>query len=231
MVAADYDFYLTREKIIRRALSMVGAYHEGEILSAYKKNQGIETLNTMVKAWQTKGTFLWTEKPVLVALSNGVDDYAMPSDANGSPLFCIDKAFIRDGTDDKPLSVVSWRDYQGISNKADTGFPSRISHDQANGRFYVHLVPNEAMNLYVFGLAKLKDFESDSAGGDFPARWDRALVFGLAYDLSFEFLTSQGKKEELKREAEGAFLQAKSTEIWSSSDEKRIASCYPTRRK
>lgn len=227
MTATDYDYYADRSSIILRALRMVGAIHEGEVLSDYKKNQCIVALNTLVKSWHTRGTFLWTEKRILTSTVAGTDNYAIPSDSNGSPLISIDKAFIRDNGQDVLLEVKSWRDFQDIYKKAEQGFPQYISHDAANGRFYLWQVPDAIYSVYTFGTVTLKDFESDSGSGDVPSRWDRALVFGLAKELSFEYPMPGEERKAIADEAEVAFLAAKRTEKQSSSDVNQTSSCFP----
>lgn len=228
MASTDYDYYADRSSIILRALRMVGGLHEGEVLSDYQNQQAQIALNTLVKSWQTKGIFLWTEKVILVSTVAGTDDYAVPSDSNGSPLITIDKAFIRDNGQDILLEVKSWRDYQDIFKKAEEGFPQYISHDVANSRLYLWQVPDAVYSLYVFGIVKLKDFESASGvPGDFPSRWDRALVFGLAKELSFEYPMPANEREAIAMEAEVAFLDGKKTEKHSSSDMQQVASCFP----
>lgn len=232
MVAADYDYYADRSSIIQRALRMVGGLHEGEVLSAYQDVQCQTALNTLVKSWQTKGTFLWTEKRILVSTVIGTDNYAIPVDNNGSPLLSIDKAFIRDNSHDVDLEVKSWRDFQDVYAKADRGFPSIISHDAANSIFYLWLVPDAIYSLYVFGIVKLKDFEMSSGNpGDVPSRWDRALVFGLAKELCFEYPVPANERKDIFTEADVAFLDGKKTEKQSKSDVTQTASCFPRSRK
>lgn len=227
MVAADYDYYADRSSIILRALRMVGGLHEGEVLSAYQDAAAQAALNTLVKSWQTKGIFLWTENRILVSTVAGTDNYVIPSNSSGSPLISIDKAFIRDNGQDIPLEVKSWRDFQDIFKKAEEGFPQYISHDAANGLFYLWQVPDAIYSLYVFGVAKLKDFESSGGSGDVPSRWDRALVFGLAKELSFEYPMPANERDAISAEAEIAFLDGRKTEKQSSSDVQQTASCFP----
>ena len=229
MVAADYDFKLNRSQIIRAALRKVGGIHEGEVLSAYKEQACAEALNTMVKSWQTRGVFLWTERVVSQVLVAGTDDYALPVDSNGNSLLSIDKAYIRDSNGDIDLEVKTWREYQEIYKKADQGFPKYIFHDISSGKFYLHCVPDDAYTLYILGIGRLKDFDNADSTGDNPSRWDRALVFGLAKELMFEYPTSADQRQMILDEAEIAFKDGKSTEIQSNSDIQAVASCFPRR--
>lgn len=230
MAAGDYNFIRTRSQIIEDALRKVGGLSEGHVMSAYQEANGVSALNTLVNSWQTKGAFLWTEVLQSTSITANDYDYSIPAaPTTAAPYISIDKAFIRDGNQDFNLEIKSWRDYQDIFRKDITGQPSVLAVDYANRTMYLWCVPEKAYSLYTYGIVKLKDFDSDTAQGDIPSRWQRALMFGLAYDLSFEYPMAQGERTALKIEAAEAFMDGKNTESMSSSDNNSVASCYPSR--
>lgn len=227
MAATDYDFLATRTEIIESALRKVGGLARGEVLSAYKSTNAILALNAMVKAWQNENIFLWSEVLFPVTTAIGTASYAGPTNP---PFLSLDKAFIRESSIDTPLEVYSWRKYQDIENKADRGKPMRIAYDTSAALIYFHTVPDALYTIYTFGVAKLKDFEAAAGSGDFSSRWSEALMFGLAYRLSFEYPASASQRPSLKTFAEGAFMKAKNMEgSLNSNDHTHAQSNFPGR--
>lgn len=228
MVATDYDFLNDRTGIIEAALRKVGGFSEGEVMSDYKKQNSIKALNTLVQSWQNKSVFLWTEKVALISTVANIASYAIPTDpTTASPFISIDSAFIRQSNQDIKLEIQSWRDYQDIYRKDVQGFPSVLATDYANRLLYLSTVPDQVYSLYVFGIVKLKDFDLDAGTGDVPSKWQRALIFGLAFDLSFEYPCPQNERDAIELVAETAFKDAKKTENYGSSDVEAVESCYP----
>lgn len=228
MVAADYDFLNDRTGIIEAALRKVGGFSEGEVMSDYKKQNSIKALNTLVQSWQNKSVFLWTEKVALISTVANTPSYAIPTDpTTASPFISIDSAFIRQSNQDIKLEIQSWRDYQDIYRKDVQGFPSILATDYANRLIYLSTVPDKVYSLYIFGVVRLKDFDLDAGTGDVPSKWQRALIFGLAYDLSFEYPCPQNERDAIKDAADTAFRDAKKTENYGSSDTSAVSSCFP----
>lgn len=62
------DFTLTRDKIIKRALKIVGAIEAGEEPSADEISDGADALNALVKAWQAEGGYLWKHQEAALFL-------------------------------------------------------------------------------------------------------------------------------------------------------------------
>lgn len=229
MVAADYNFSLTRTKLIEGALRKIGALSEGEVMSAYQEAGAVDALNLIVKSWQTKGVFLWSETLHLITTSIADNTYDFPTT---DPTFLsIDKAFIREDGDDLPMEIKSWRDYQDICEKDNTGKPFYLSVDRRNNTIYLYPTPDAVYSIYVLGVNKLKDYDTDSSTGDIPPEWLRALSFQLAYDLTFEYPVPPNERQSLKGEAEQSFMEAKNTEgSKSSSDLRFVESAFPVAR-
>jgi hypothetical protein len=67
--------------------------------------------------------------------------------------------------------------------------------------------------------------------GDFPVRFQRALTFGLASELSFEYGSlTPSEKRELRAEAETAFMQSKASDR-DYDQHKFVSSSYRSRRR
>lgn len=182
----------------------------------------------MVKSWQNRGVFLWQEYVYTVNTVAGTSNYATPT---AFPFLSIDKAYIRDDSNDIPLEIISFRKYQDVLDKSEQGFPSRLAHDNRSGLIYLHEVPDSIYALYALGIVKLKDWDTTGAsGGDLPDRFLQALIFGLAYSLSFEYPVSAGDRRELKQFADQEFQTAKNMDMSLNTDDcKHVASNFPNR--
>lgn len=215
MTAADYDFRSTRNEIISRAYRILGTVAQGQLPSADQLVAGIQALNEMVKSWQNRHIFLWTLKHFSQTLTADDADYEI-SDANG--IISIQQAYLRDSdNNDKQLQIIGWNIYQDLPNKLDSGEPSHVSLDyQSSPTLYVWRVPNAtvatAYTIEYLGIQRLKDWDSAAGTGDFPAKWERALVYGLAADLADDDGLPLREREYLQNKANSEFLMAKAAD-------------------
>lgn len=207
MALTDFDFTLTRNEIIQSAFEDVGALSTDQSLTADQFAQGSKVLNAMVQSWQNKHIFLWTLRLVSVDLIAGTEQYAAEDDPQAID---IDSAWIRMGTTDVPIEVISWREYQDIPDKTNAGTPSMIALDaRISPTIYAWPVPNDAtQDLRYLAICKLKDFDSASDPIDFTTRWLQTLRYGLAVELSPKYGLPLGERQ---------WLEQKFAEEWSKS--------------
>src|SRR5689334_7321747 len=71
------DFSTTRDRIIKRALQIMGVLEAGEDPSAEDTQSCALALNTMVKEWMADGFKLWKIKQVIVFLSEDTEVYSL----------------------------------------------------------------------------------------------------------------------------------------------------------
>lgn len=208
MAATDYDFILTRNQIVESALRKIGAVYAGDSPRSEEMSAAVYALHALVEEWQNRHVFLWTLSPQTISLVASTANYALPTDPN---IFSIEKAFYRNSAgDDIPLQVISYRDYQEITDKDHSGRPTDITVIHGTSpSVTVWPVPEEAGTLFYLGLATLKDFDSAGNIADFTKRWQRALVYGLAHELAPEYGLGIAERGALKRESEEAFVRAK----------------------
>ena len=68
----------TRDKIIRRALRMIGAFASGDSPTADQLTDAIDVLNAMIKMWQVDG-YLWLRTFAELTLVPGQSSYEIGS--------------------------------------------------------------------------------------------------------------------------------------------------------
>jgi hypothetical protein len=211
MAASDYDFNVTRNQIIERAYRIIGAISVGDPLSGEMLNQALIALNSMIKSWQSRNVFLWTLKEFSQTLTAG--DASYPLSSTDPAVYAIDRAYLRIDNDDRAVQVASFRQYQDIYNKTDTGDPVMLALDgQISPTMYVWPVPTQTRTIYYTGIVKLKDFDTAGGNPDFPVRYIEAITYGLAHKLSSEYGIPLAERRELERQAQIEFQEAKSGE-------------------
>lgn len=211
MAASDYDFNVTRNEIIERAYRMIGGLSVGETMSAEMLSQALVALNSMIKSWQSRNVFLWTLKEFTQTVTAG--DATYPLSSTDPAVYAIDRAYLRIDNDDRPIQVASFRQYQDIYNKTDSGDPDLVALDhQISPTMYVWPVPTQTRTIYYTGIVKLKDFDTAGGNPDFPVRYVEAITYGLAHKLSSEYGLPLPERRELERQFEKEFLEAKSGE-------------------
>jgi hypothetical protein len=67
----------TAVDIVKKALRLLGVIDAELSLNAVDREQGIETLNDMVKSWQQQGFHLWTMTEGVLFLQQGVERYEL----------------------------------------------------------------------------------------------------------------------------------------------------------
>jgi len=212
MATTDYDFTLTRNEIIQRAFSKVGVLPDGGTLTGDQQVKGVRELNAMVKSWQARRVFLWSEKTITIDLAASTAYYSFNADP---PVHYVTKAYLRDSTNtDTDISVISFAEYLDIPDKTDSGAPECCAVDyQEAQKIYVWPVPaNTTYDLILTAITRLKDWDSASGNADFWPRWLDALSYGLAAHLAHDYHLDLKERALLRAEAEAFFHQARATE-------------------
>ena len=208
MAATEYDFASTQTEILTEAYRLVGGVYEGQPLSAYQSEMGLLKLNQLVKSWQNRNVFIWTERTFEVPLVAGTKRYALEDD----PTFIsINKAYLRIDDDDTPLERMSWASYQDIENKEESGEPLAITIDPdvSSNQIVVWPVPLAADTLYLLGTIKLKDFADPDGKGNISPNWELALVYALGLELAPSYGVPMQERQWIQSRANTLFAEAK----------------------
>lgn len=211
MAVADFNWQSTRNDIIERAFRICGALSLGEAMSSEQSDQGVQALNDMVKSWQSKHVYLWTEYSNTLTLSASTASYALDTDPY---IIAIEKAFIRVSNVDTPIEVCSYHKYLDVSQKTtEATNPSLIATqwDRDTGLFtaYVWPVPNATGTIFYSGITRLKDWDTATSNGDFQPHWTDALTYGLAANLADEIGLPIREREYLTAKADDLLKEAK----------------------
>ena len=89
-----------------------------------------------------------------------------------------------------PIRIISKEEYMRFGQPQSTGTPVQIYYDPQLPYGYVKTYPvmNTTSNtLFLEALCLFEDFAASGDNPDFPQEWLMALIWGLSYELSFQY--------------------------------------------
>ena len=158
--------------------------------------------------WKERGTTGGAWANATAYLSIG--DFYLPTDTIG-----IERAFIRYNEQDYPVRIIGWGEWFDLSDKSNIGRPLRITVD-------MDLAPRAVLNpipdrtdyvLHYLRVRKLEDFDANTNTGDFPERWLKAVVWGLAADLAPEYGVPVEERDRLEAKSGAYYFRAKARDM------------------
>lgn len=173
--------------------------------------------------WRLRGSTggVWTT----ATSYSSVGDFAVEGDTIG-----IEQAFIRSNNySDTPLEIVRREKFHEITDKANTGEPSVLFFDnRLTPQIFLWPIPNDTTDvLHVLRVRMLENFDAAANNADFPVRWLRALIYGLAADLADDYKRPIDEFDRLFAKAEKLFEEAKGADK-TISDSDFISPAYST---
>lgn len=209
MAATDYDYQSGRTKILERAFRIIGAHRPGSTLPAGKLLQGNQALNEMLKAWQGKNIFLWTIQNQQLTTTASQITVDLPTDPK---VIDIDRVSVVDSNNDLPIEIITWRKYEAIQNKTATGRPQVVAlFNSRSPKLYFWPEPDAIYAINCLSIVATKDYDTSSSSTDFPNLWEEAIVFNLAFLLSFEYPGPISERQMLQVQARNSFKEAKAS--------------------
>lgn len=208
--------------IIKDALYTINAIPAGsyEELVATGDSETVahakRVLMRMVNDWQNEGANLWKMERTTQALVASTASYTL---AALTVDVLPEGIFLRDSSgNDRKMRLIGRREYTAIVDKDQTGTPTLlyvekvtantatvlgVSHAYQGGIIlYPWPVPDSATPvLHYTRLKKIEDSTTDANDPDYPVRFQDALVFGLAWKLSFAYQVPADRLRMLKEEA------------------------------
>jgi hypothetical protein len=184
MSASEYDFILTRDELIDEAYRKVGILADGQNITSGQLDTANKKLNLILKAWSDDGIALWTYLTETITTVAGTTSYDVPT-TNG--MSYVESAFVIDGTTRRKMNRNSLYDYDRIYQPSVQGIPTDFSHNVKENKIYLYPVPNQVWNIELFGIKRLKDWESASSTGELPSTWQMAIKYSLATELAEDY--------------------------------------------
>lgn len=181
----------TARGIISSSLRKIGAITKNESPSSDEATDALQTLNDLVASWANDSTKVFAQTLENFTLTANDGEYTIGSGANFNttrPIKII-KAYIRSGTTDHPVEIISNENFARISVKSTQGIPEYLNYDSAyaNGNIKLYPVPSQNYTLYILSEKQITSFASLSTDVTLPPGWERALIYNLAIELAPEY--------------------------------------------
>lgn len=210
MATTDYDFTLTRNQIIERALRIVGALAPGQNATGEQIVQGSMALNGLVKRWQNNDLYLWKLVQETLSFSTGESSKTL-----GNHVLGIDMAWYIQSNTNIPIKLIPYREYlELLTTTSSSPHPTYIAqnYDKSTPTVYIWPKASEAVDVYVFAYNRLKDMDTASSNPDIPQRFEDALVYGLADSLADEYRPNMNTRQLIKSKYDEFLFTATSTD-------------------
>lgn len=218
------SFTMTRDGMILSALRLLRVLQEDQTLSAYDIYSGNEAVNILLKNWQVRGFILALYQQIAVPMVTDQQSYTIgPVDADviiERPIQVIDGSFVRSGTTDTDLRIISRQEYEQVTSKSTSGSIAGIYYKPAidiapdlplyptspsigYGTLYVYLPSiNDTQTVYINTRRAVQDMISGGDEFDLPQEWFLPLRWGLAAQLADEYEVPEDRCNRIQKTAE-----------------------------
>ncbi len=198
-------FNLTADGVAKQALQKCGVLGLGRTPDPTMLQDARDTLSVILKTLQARGTTLTQMQPLTLSLTQGVASYVLPSniiDVEDEQMTLLQTTG-GNSNSETYVQKMGYEDYRIISDKTITGPPTRVYFQKLDVvTAFFWSVPDQNYTFYFRGLALLPDMTDGSTTPGLTQRWMGALVWRLAYWLSYPLNTPAARRAELKEEAE-----------------------------
>jgi hypothetical protein len=179
----------TARTLIKKAMLKAGILTKTEEPTADEANDALDSLNAMLSSWSNDSLLVYGRVLEPFTLSSVTAEYTIGTGLTfntARPIFIAD-AFIRSGTNDYPVTVVTEEVYDSKQNKSTLGMPEFLTY--TNGlpaKVKLYPTPSSNYTLYLLSEKELTQFTLDTTV-TFPPGWERALIFNLAVEIASEY--------------------------------------------
>lgn len=222
-LSASYNYALTRDSLIARALRIIGAIAQGETPTATAVTEASQTLNEVMKEWQSDGMQLWKTSTIALtgSVTTGATITISPSTPTSmvvqpAPWKVLHMYYKADSnSNDTPLRMITKEEYDRLTPKATTGTPTQCYYkppgaaggtDNAVGTFYLFPALSTAWiaanDIYATAVFPLMDFDASTDNPDIPSYMFNALTWALADQLSYEYGLGLGERSMISKKAQ-----------------------------
>lgn len=202
----------TALSIIKSAMRKGGILVKSETPDADEANDALESLNDLLASLSNDSMLATSRVLESFPILSGVSNYTMGSggDFNTQRPIKLISAYVRVGTIDYMLDIVTDENYASIPLKSTGSIPQHINYTNAYPLSTIRLFPMPASGYTLFLLSE-KELSSFTLNQtvDLPPGWKRMLVYNLAVELCAEYGQSvPAEVEMIARESKAAIRQA-----------------------
>lgn len=178
--------------IIKRSLRLLGVYSAGEDLSADESADALSALNALMDSLSNDSLQVFARSVDAIALSAGTASVTVgPSGGTVTtrPVEVLDESYLRIGSTDYPLDMLTLDEWNAIGTKTLSGLPAAlyVQPDMPDITVHIWPQPSEAATLYLWSRKQIRQFTSLPTELNLPPGYERMLAFMLAEELAPEY--------------------------------------------
>ena len=158
LFSATHDFTLTRDQIIYRAYRALRVIEDGEPLSPSLQEEGVQELNSLVRAMSDERTFNHTVVTSTLPLTAYGFSYNELSSLPTNMVHLLEARYRDSNGQDWPVTVVNRKGWEDVRNKTSTGDPAFI--------FLTDELSYRARTLFVTPMLGTVNAQSEVLGSD-----------------------------------------------------------------
>lgn len=197
--------------LITSAMRKVGALTKNESPDSDEAADGLEMLNDLLASWSTESIIVnvRTEEsfPLTSALAYTI---GVGATFDTTPPVHIVSAYVRSGSTDYPLDIITDAAYAQITQKDTAGIPDCLNYNNGfpTATIKFHPAPVAGYTLYLVSEKPLTSFSLNDTV-NLPPGWRRALIYNLAIEMAPEFdQPVKPSVEKVARQSKGAIARA-----------------------
>jgi hypothetical protein len=192
------SFSLDVLEIVEEAFENVGL----EVRTGYDLKTARRSLDLMMREWQNRGINFWTVDQETASVTASTATLTL----DASTIDILDAAWRDSSSQDRTMTRMSMPEYTHISNKTQTGMPSRFWVNRTSTPVvYFWPVPVSDGTFFYYRLRQIQDAGSYTNNMDIPVRFLPALTTGLAYYLSMKTPAAMQRVPMLQAEYQRQF--------------------------
>lgn len=216
--SATSTFDLSRDQMIRRAYQLCGLLEASQNPSADDIALGADLLTMELLALQADGVpIVQTTRTTLAMLASTVE-YTLPTDT--FDVFVDGNNFAgtwlpTSGTTEMPVRAISRTEYMAIPTKTTTGQPTMVYVERliSSTRLAFWPAPSAAGTFKYAQIRLARDLGTGAVTTDMSRRWQKALTYLLAYQLSYAKSAPLDRVRELRKEAAEMRARAMASDV------------------
>ena len=212
-VSSTQIFEMTRDGIIRRALQVAGLLASNQQADANDLSLAADLLGMELQALQAEGTLLRTVERTQETLSASTAEYTLDDgiiDVAVDPDNKVGMVWLTAGSEIW-VGAMSRQEYEAIGDKTVEGTPTLCYVEKtAPLKLVFWPVPDAEWTFRYSAVRLVYDASAGSQTLDVNRRWQKAVLYSLAWQLASAKNLPMDKVAFLKRVADEARLVARS---------------------
>jgi hypothetical protein len=208
-IPATSAFDLAVDDLIEAATARAGGSND----SAWGLDSARRALNLLFQTITNRGICLWQLELATLALVSGSITQTLPTDTVDIMQGAVVKDTAQASSIDLPMMRIGYDAWLMLPNKGLTGQPTQFLVERPLSGPVLRVYPTPRTGAFVmtyWRIRKPKDAVSFSDNVEYPARWQPALVSGLAYFMALDRpkVVSPADRSGLKAQWEQDFAEA-----------------------